>query len=171
VKQPSADADARLRRTVHQTIRDVTEDMEKFRFNTMLAKLMTLVNVMYETRGSTSEAARDEAIRSLLLMLAPSAPHLTEELWTGVLGLPYSIHRQDWPTWDEAAAAESELKIAVTINGKPRAEVVIPASLQDDEAQVTALALELPRVKSVVGDQTVRRVIYRAGKVLNLVVN
>jgi len=164
------DSDVRLRRAVHQTIRDVTEDQEKFRYNTMLAKLMTLVNTMFEVRNQTSDAAWDEAVRSLLLLLAPSAPHITEELWTEVLGQPYSIHRQPWPTWDESLAAEDELRIAVTVNGKPRAELMIPAAVQDDEAHVTALALALPRVQAFTEGKTVRRVIYRAGKVLNLVV-
>jgi leucyl-tRNA synthetase len=164
-------ADARLRRTLHQTIRDVTEDQEKFRYNTMLAKLMMLVNTMYELRSSTSSDAWDEAVRSLVLMLAPSAPHLAEELWTEVLGQEYSVHRQPWPTWDEALAAEDEVKIAVTVNGKPRGELLISAAMQDDEAQVTSLALALPRVEAVTNGQTVRRVIYRPGKVLNLVVS
>ncbi len=170
VTSPDAASDAKLLRAVHQTIRDVTEDLEKFRFNTMLAKLMTLVNTMYEVRTSASVAAWDEAVRMLLLMLAPSAPHLTEELWSTTLGLPYSIHKQPWPAWDEALAAEDELRVAVTVNGKPRAELVIPAAVQDDEAHVTALALALPRVQAFTEGKTVRRVIYRAGKVLNLVV-
>ncbi|MGE3267673.1 MAG: leucine--tRNA ligase [Chloroflexota bacterium] len=166
-----ADGDVRLRRAVHQAIRDVTDDQEHFRYNTMLAKLMTLVNTMYELRTQTSGDAWDEAVRMLLLMLAPSAPHLTEELWTNVLGLPYSIHRQSWPIFDPALAAEDELKVAVTVNGKPRGELLVPADRQHDEAHITELALALPRVQSVIGGGTVRRVIYRAGKVLNLVVS
>jgi leucyl-tRNA synthetase len=171
IQRIDADADAKLRRALHQTVRDVTEDQEKFRFNTMLAKLMTLVNVMFEARPVVSDEVWDEAIRTLLLMLAPSAPHIAEELWSNVLSQPYSIHRQPWPTWDEALAAEDALKIAVTVNGKPRGELLVPPELQDDEARITTLALELPRVDAVVKGLTVRRVIYRAGKVLNLVVN
>jgi leucyl-tRNA synthetase len=171
IQRVNADADAKLRRALHQTIRDVTEDLEKFRFNTMLAKLMTLVNGMFEARPSVSDEVWDEAVHSLLLMLAPSAPHLAEELWSDVLGQPYSVHRQPWPTWDEALAAEDEVKIAVTVNGKPRGELLVPAGMQDDEAEVTTLALALPRVDAVVKGLTVRRVIYRPGKVLNLVVN
>jgi len=170
IQRVNADANTKLRRAVHQTIRDVTEDLEKFRFNTMLAKLMTLVNCLFEARPFVSDEVWDEAIRTLLLLLAPSAPHITEELWSDVLGKPYSVHRQPWPTWDEALAAEDELKIAVTVNGKPRGELLVPAVMQDDEERVTKLALALPRVKPFVDGQTVRRVIYRPGKVLNLVV-
>jgi len=170
IKQINADADTKLRRAVHQTIRGVTEDLEKFRFNTMLAKLMTLVNEMFDARPFVSDEAWDEAIRALLLMLAPSAPHIAEELWSNVLGLPYSIHRQSWPTWDEQLAAEEELRIAVTINGKPRGELVISADLRDDREQVERLAQELPRVKLVLDGQNLKRVIYVPGKVVNLVV-
>ncbi|MCC6174369.1 MAG: leucine--tRNA ligase [Chloroflexi bacterium] len=164
------DVDAKLRRALHQTIRDVTEDLDKFRFNTMLAKLMTLSNTMQDLAPAASRDAWDEAVRGLLLMVAPSAPHIAEELWTGQLGLPYSIHQQPWPAWDPALAAEDELTIPVSINGKPRGELRIPASLRDDQEQVKVLALDLPRVKALVDGQSVRRVIYVPGKVLNLVV-
>ena len=103
-------------------------------------------------------------------MLAPSAPHMAEELWTNVLGQPYSIHRQAWPTWDEALAAEDELKIGVTVNGKPRGELLVASALKDDQEQITALARELPRVQPLLAGKTVRRVIYVPGKMLNLVV-
>ncbi|HYU18179.1 MAG TPA: leucine--tRNA ligase, partial [Chloroflexota bacterium] len=105
------EADARLRRALHQTIRDVTDDMDKFRFNTMLAKLMSLSNLMQDLQVSVSGEAWSEAVRALLLMLAPSAPHIAEELWTVELGLPYSIHAQAWPKWDPGLAAEDELTV------------------------------------------------------------
>jgi leucyl-tRNA synthetase len=126
---------------------------------------------MFDMRPVVSDEAWNETIRALLLLLAPSAPHITEELWTNTLGLPYSIHQQPWPAWDEQLAAEDELKIGVTINGKPRGELVIPVDMANDEDAVKRLALELPRVKAAVDGQTVRRVIYRPGKLLNLVVN
>jgi len=144
--------------------------MEKFRFNTMLAKLMTLVNTLYEVRSSASDAAWDEAMQSLLLMLAPSAPHMAEELWTTALGKPYSIHRQAWPTWDDALAAEDEIKIGVSVNGRPRGELVVSANQQADEERIKALALALPRVAPLVEGKTVRRAIFVPGKMLNLVV-
>ena len=104
------DADTKLRRALHQTIRDVTDDQEKFRYNTMLAKLMTLSNTMQDARGTVSAETWAEACRALVLMLAPSAPHVAEELWTNHLGRPYSVHQQPWPTWDEELAAEERRK-------------------------------------------------------------
>jgi len=170
-RERGQDADARLRRALHQTLRGVTDDLDRFRFNTMIAKLMTFRNVMQEVRGSVSAEAWSEATRGLLLMLAPSAPHIAEELWTHHLGQPYSVHQQDWPTWDERLAAEDELTIPVTVNGKPRDTLKIPASKRDDQEWVKAQALELPRIKTLVDGQAVRRVVYVPGRVLNLVVS
>jgi len=171
VQSVDASAESKLRRAVHQTIRDVTDDMEKFRFNTMLAKLMTLVNGMYEARGSVSDEVWNEAIRSLLLMIAPSAPHLAEELWTTELGRPYSIHRQPWPTWDDAVTAEDEIRLGVSVNGKPRGELVVSSDQQANEERIKTLALALPRVAPLIEGKTVRRVIFVPGKMLNLVVS
>ncbi len=106
-----------------------------------------------------------------LLLLAPAAPHLTEELWVEQLGKPYSIHRQRWPSWDEALAAEEEITVPVTVNGKPRGELRIPVALRDDRGQVEALALDLPRVKAMLNGAQVRKVIYVPGRVVNLVVS
>ena len=104
-------------------------------------------------------------------MLAPSAPHLAEELWTNGLGGPYSVHQQPWPTWDQALAAEDELTVPVTLNGKPRGELIVPVSMKDDQEAVKTLALELPRIKQLVDGQTIRRVIYVPGKIVNIVAN
>jgi len=165
-----ASGDAPLRRAVHQTIRWVTEDLDKFRFNTMLAKLMTLRNLMQELRGSVSEGVWSEAVRAMLLMVAPSAPHIAEELWTVRLGLPYSIHQQPWPAWDEALIAEDELTIPITVNGKTRETLRIPASRRDDQEYVREEALERPKIKALVKGRSIGRVVYVPGKVLNLVV-
>jgi leucyl-tRNA synthetase len=132
---------------------------------------MTLVNCLFDARPFVSDEAWNESIQALLLMLAPSAPHLTEELWTNVMGLPYSVHRRSWPAWDPALASEDELKIGVSVNGKPRGELLVSAALKDDQEQIQSLALALPRVQPLVEGQAIRRVIYIPGKMLNLVVS
>jgi leucyl-tRNA synthetase len=164
-------ADRDLLRLTHQTVRDVTADYEKFRFNTMLSKLMTFSREIYERRARLSDGVWRQALESLLLMLAPAAPHIAEELWTERLRRPYSIHQQSWPAWDARLAAEDELTLPVTVNGKPRGEVRIPATMRDDQAGVEALALDLPRVKAMLDGATVRKVIYVPGRVVNLVVS
>jgi leucyl-tRNA synthetase len=164
-------ADRDLLRLTHQTVRDVTADYEKFRFNTMLSKLMTFSREIYERSARLSDGVWRQALESLLLMLAPAAPHIAEELWTERLRRPYSIHQQSWPAWDARLAAEDELTLPVTVNGKPRGEVRIPATMRDDQAGVEALALDLPRVKAMLDGATVRKVIYVPGRVVNLVVS
>jgi leucyl-tRNA synthetase len=103
-------------------------------------------------------------------MLAPAAPHITEELWAR-LGLPYSIHQQPWPAWDPALAAEERLTLGITVNGKPRAELEIDAALRDDQAAVIAQALQQPKVKSLVDGKRVVKSIYVPGRLVNLVVS
>ncbi len=162
-------ADRELRRALHQTIRGVTEDLEGFRFNVMLAKLMPFSTQLERLRGQVSRAAWDEAVTGLLLLLAPSAPHLAEELWAR-LGKPYSIHQQAWPTWDAALAAEERLTLVVTVNGKPRDEIEIDAAQRDEESTVIALALQRPRVKSLLDGKQLKKSIYVPGRLVNLVV-
>jgi len=165
----ATDADvAALRRISHKTIRRATDDIEAFRFNTMIASLMEFNNYLVKARETpvvTSEAW-SEAIRSLLLMLAPIAPHLTEELWARISG-PYSIHQQSWPEWDEAAAADESLTVVLQVNGKVRDRISIPLDM--DEAQVRQLAMSSPKVQRFVGSQSIVKVVYVPGKLLNVV--
>ena len=171
VGKPDEAADRDLLRLIHQTVGGVTEEYEKFRFNTMLSKLMTYSNELQRLRDRVSEAIWSQAVETLLLLLAPAAPHIAEELWVERLGKPYSIHQQPFPNWDERLAAEEELTLPVTVNGKPRGELRIPVALKEDRAAVEALALDLPRVKAMLNGAAVRRVIYVPGRVVNLVVS
>ena len=170
VARMDLEAERELRRLTNQTIRDATDDIERFRFNTLLSKLMSFSNGMQGLRDRVSSTVWDEALQSLLLLLAPLAPHVAEELWTAQLGKPYSIHQQSWPSYDEAAAAEEQITIPVTVNGKPRGELKIPASMKDDRGAVEAMALDLPRVKAMLNGAGVRKVIFVPGRVVNIVV-
>src|SRR5690606_25274855 len=110
-----------LRRKTHQTIRKVTNDIESFAFNTAVAAIMELRNALQEAakqRNVTTEAWH-EAVTNLLLVLAPIAPHITEELWER-RGRKYSIHQQAWPTWDEEVAKEETITVVAQVNGKVR---------------------------------------------------
>ncbi len=164
--------DARtLRRTVHKTIRKVTEDIEgRFHFNTAIAAIMELVNAIqtFEPRNRPESApVLREAIESVLLMLAPFVPHFSEELWE-TIGHTGGIEQSGWPAFDAAAAVDDELLIVVQVNGKLRGKVTVPAGIAEDE--VKALAMTDERVQSHVAGQTVRKVIYVPGKLLNIVV-
>ena len=158
-----------LSRITHQTIRKVTDDMEKLRFNTMIAALMEYTN--YLTRlgeaGTVATSAWEESIRTLILLLAPTTPHLAEELWQRS-GYEYSVHNQRWPQWDEALAKDEETTLVVQVNGKLRDRINVPASITEAEAKQKAL--ESHRVKAHLTGKELVKTIYVPGKLINLVV-
>lgn len=135
-----------LRRKVHQTLRKVTRDFDNFEFNTIVSALMELLNEMYKAReaGAAGSAAWQEAQELYLKMMAPVTPHIAEELWTNVLGKPYSIHLQTWPLVDEEAAREDEITIPVQVNGKLRERVVVPAEASEEDIRTAALQAVSP---------------------------
>jgi leucyl-tRNA synthetase len=167
---PDPEATRALRRTLHQYIRRVTEDIEHFRFNTMLSKMMELTNALRDAREANNiePAAWQEAIETLLLLLAPSAPHLAEELWERT-GRPYSVHAQRWPQYDPALAAEEEVTIVVQVNGRVRDRITVPIASSEEE--VRERALSSPRVREHLGGARVSRVIYVPGKLINVVLD
>jgi leucyl-tRNA synthetase len=168
-------ARAALRAAAHRTLRDVSADYDGFRFNTMIAKLMELANTLFRYRGTelAGRAEWDEAIRLLLLMLAPAAPHIAEELWSRRLdaaGEPWvSIHAQAWPEVDPSAVVESTREIPVQVNGKLRDRVVVPATATDAEIEATVLASA--RIVAILDGREPQRVIVAGGgRLVNLVV-
>ncbi|MCL4532488.1 MAG: class I tRNA ligase family protein, partial [Actinobacteria bacterium] len=163
----SAEAARALTRAMHKTIKAVSDDMEKFRFNTMLAKMMEYVNTMTPARDSVSAGVWNTAVETLVLMLAPSAPHLAEELWHR-LGHKESVHLQQWPRWDEAMTVEEVVTLVVQVNGKVRDKLEIAAGASKDE--VRRLVLERPRIQSFVDGKQLKDVIYVPNRLVNVVV-
>ena len=168
-KTVDAGVEKELRRLIHQTIRKASGDMERFRFNTMLAALMEFTNFLgkVQEQGAVSISLWEEAITYLLLLLAPTAPHITEELWE-MTGHPYSIHSQPWPTWDEELAKEEEVTLVVQVNGKLRDKVTVPVSITESEAR--ELALGRDKIKAYVQDKNIARIIYVPQKLVNVVI-
>lgn len=160
-----------LRRTVHKTIRKVTEDVEeRFHFNTAIAAVMELVNAVqsFEPKNGPANApVLKEALESIIRLLAPFVPHFAEELWEG-MGHAGGIDAAGWPIVDESATIDDELLIVVQVNGKLRGKVTVAASAGEDE--VKALALADAKVNSFIEGKAVRKVIYVPGKLLNIVV-
>jgi len=165
----SHEAEREFLHITHKTIKDVTADLEKFRFNTVLSGLMEFSNYLSRAkeRGTVSDSLWREAIANFLLLLAPVAPHLAEELW-GKTGHPYSIHNQPWPKYDGELAKEEEITLAIQVNGKLRDKVLVPASISEVEAK--ELALGRDRVKAYIYDKRLTRVIYIPKRVVNIVV-
>ncbi len=153
----------------HKTIKKVTEDLESFRFNTMLASLMEFTNYLSKVQAkmNISISLWREAIRHFTLLLAPTAPHLAEELWERT-GHPYSIHNQSWPKYDGELAKEEQITLAIQINGKLRDKVLVPASISEAEVKESALARQ--RVKAYVDGKKIFNIIYVPKRVINIVV-
>jgi len=158
-----------LSRVTHQTIRKVTDDMERLRFNTMIATLMEFTNYLAKVKetGAVADSDWKEAVDTLLLLLAPTAPHLTEELWQQK-GHGYSIHNQSWPKWDEELARDEEITLVIQVNGKLRDRIIVPASITEAEAK--QLALESQRVKAYLEGKEIINIVYVPGRLVNLVV-
>jgi leucyl-tRNA synthetase len=163
------DAERGLSRFTHQTIRRVTDDMERMRFNIMVAALMEFANYLAKVAetGAVSPSAWEESIDSLLRMLAPTTPHLTEELWQRT-GREYSIHNQRWPQWDKELAKEEEITLVVQINGKLRDRKLVPASTTEVEAM--QIAAESTRVQPYLEGKKIIKKIYVPGRLVNFVV-
>jgi leucyl-tRNA synthetase len=168
-KMPTEGQIAELRRYTHQAIRDVTRDMEAFKFNTALASLMKFNNALMKAQATALSGtdAWHEATRSLVLMIAPIMPHLAEELWERIGGA-YSVHDQLWPESDPTLAADEVITLIVQVNGRVRARIDVPAEIDEQAAREAALAHE--NVQLHLKGQEVRQVIYVPGRLVNIVV-
>ena len=166
------EADKELRRALNASIKKVTEDVEqRFNFNTAISSLMELVNAMYAYKDGKQEYNAGlvyETVKDLLLLLAPFVPHVTEELWHGVIDENTSVHDQSWPAYDESALKVDNVEIVLQINGKVRGRLVVPSEASKEELEKVALADE--RIKSLIGEGTVRKVIAVPGRLVNIVV-
>jgi leucyl-tRNA synthetase len=156
-----------LQRVVQTTIHEVSTDYDAYHFNTAIAKLMELSNAIGRARDAGLSAdALDPAIDALLLLLAPAAPHICEELWAR-RGRPYSIHQQPWPVHDPTLAESDTIELPVQVDGKLRDRLVITRDTATEEIERLALASD--RVQAYLHGRTPRRVIHVAGKLVNVV--
>jgi leucyl-tRNA synthetase len=165
---PPEDKD--LRRLVHGTIKKVTEDIEqRFNFNTAISAIMELVNGLYQykERPNQNLSLVKEAIDALLLLLAPFAPHITEELWEAV-GHKDSVHKQSWPVYSEEALIADEVEVVLQINGKVRDRLVVPAQL--DRAELEKAVLAMDKAKAAIEGKEIVKIITVPGKLVNIVV-
>jgi leucyl-tRNA synthetase len=153
----------------HKTIKEVTGDLERFRFNTMLSSLMEFTNYLAKVQenGAVSESVWQETIDSLSVLLAPTAPHLAEELWDRT-GHHCSIHNERWPSYDENLAREKQVTLVIQVNGKLRDKILASASIGEAEAKELALSRE--RVKAYIDGKRIKTLIYVPGKIVNIVI-
>ncbi len=163
----SAEAEKIVLRKTHQTIEKATREIESFSFNTYLASLMELSNVVakYKAEIYGTEAWK-EAVKNLMLLLAPACPHLTEEIWRR-LGYEYSIHNQKWPVYNPEMAAEETVEIVLQINGKIREKVVVP--IGSSEAELKELALKNETIIKTIEGKSIKKVIAIPDRLVNIV--
>ena len=158
-----------LRRILHVTIKKVTDDIkDRFMFNTAISSIMELVNAFYNFQDKTdvNEGLLHEVGINLIKMLAPFAPHITEELWSRIVG-EGSVHQTKWPKYDAKATVLDEVEIVLQINGKVRDKIVIAADLARDAMQKAAM--EQPRVQELTAGKKIVKVICVPKKLVNIV--
>lgn len=156
-----------LRRAIHTAIKEITEDLNgDYQFNTAVSELMKLSNALRDSKEKNSPVYR-EGIETLILLLAPFAPHLCEELWSK-LGHSDSVHTQDWLSFDENALTVDEITLVIQIMGKTRGTISVPASSSKDELEKYARASEV--AQRYIDGKEVKKVIVVPGKLVNFVV-
>jgi leucyl-tRNA synthetase len=158
---------AKQQKVVHSTIKKVSEDVHSLSFNTAIAQMMIFVNAF--TGAKTRPV---EAVRTLLVLLSPFAPHLAEELWwrlsTKFAGFEGLVCEQPWPKWSDKFLAEEEVEVVIQINGKLRDKVTVRKDLEKTELE--RLALSSSKVRETTRDKLVRKIIVIPNKLVNVVV-
>jgi leucyl-tRNA synthetase len=164
----TGESDKKVLRKLHQTLEKITEDFEtRWHFNTCIASVMELVNVLYAEEEKLSAAALIEVNEKLALLLAPFAPYMAQEIWDE-LGKEGPVFRQTWPQFDPELAKEDEAEIVVQVNGKLRTRIVAAFGTAKDELEKRALADE--KVQSFIAGKQVVKVITVPDKLVNIVV-
>jgi leucyl-tRNA synthetase len=150
-----------LNKTLHKTIKKIGEDIETLSFNTAISSLMILVNEIYK-HGSHSSLV----LKPLLSLLAPFAPHISEELWEKI-GQKGLASLSEWPQYNPQLTIDNSVSIGVQVNGKTRGAIEI--GVDENQESVLAKALQVESVKNAIGDKGVGKVIYVTGKILNII--
>jgi leucyl-tRNA synthetase len=160
-----------LRHKAHKTIKKVTDDIERFHFNTAIAAIMELVNHIYQTKEDIKATAQAtsvwrEIVEALIMLLSPFCPHIAEELWEAVEHKE-SIIKAPWPQYDQEAIVEEEVIVVVQVNGKLRDRLRIPVSAEEEK--VKEMALASPKVRRHIEGKEVRKTIFVPKKLVNIV--
>jgi leucyl-tRNA synthetase len=160
---PAGPRDTEVDREVQRAIKRVTEDLGTYAFNTAVAAMMELSNALQKSSGPS----RDEGVATLILLLAPFAPHMTEELWHRRGGTG-SVHQQAWPAYDKAMAAKTVVTIVLQVSGKLRDRVEVPAGTPT--AELERLALASPKVQAALNGAKPAKTIVVPDRLVNVVV-
>jgi leucyl-tRNA synthetase len=159
-----------FRRRMHGFIKRITNDFEQYKFNTAVAAFMEYMNYLYDQRDKAiGSALWREVLETYTILLCSIAPFITEEIWQSVLGHEgQSVHRESWPSYDEAMTIAREVTMMIQINGKVRDQMTVAADIGDEDLEAAVLARE--KVQSYVDGQSVKKVIIVPGRLVNVVV-
>ncbi|MEQ8837680.1 MAG: class I tRNA ligase family protein, partial [Lacipirellulaceae bacterium] len=149
-------------KTLHKTIKAVTEDIEKLSFNTAIARMMEFVNFFPK-----QESRPKACVEPFMLLLSPFAPHIAEELWQ-LLGHEQTLAYEPWPQFDESILVESTVEIPVQIGGKVRAKIQVAAGA--DNQTIESAALAEPKVQEFIGEKNIVKIVVVPGRMVNIVV-
>ncbi|HSX17785.1 MAG TPA: leucine--tRNA ligase [Candidatus Saccharimonadales bacterium] len=167
----NSELEVQINRVVHKAIKKVSQDIEQLGFNTAIAALMECINSLYKLKTehnfALAQNAWEEALIVLVQLVAPFAPHISEELW-GELGQSGSVHVSKWPAWDATLITEEIMTLAVQINGKVRAEIDVPTDIT--ESDVIKEAKKDKKVAELLSGKTVKKTIYVPGRLVSLVI-
>jgi leucyl-tRNA synthetase len=169
VEDEPGDPDPELEHLAHRTTQAVTDDLERFRFNTAISKLMVLSNALADAlrTGRGTAAERRSAAERLVSMLAPLAPFLAEELWRGTLGHAESVHVAAWPSFDPELVRVERVTSVIQVDGKLRDRFEVTADATQE--QLRELALDSPKVRAAVGERPIARIVVVPPKLVNVV--
>lgn len=175
--EPGADTHASdtLVKLFHKTIKKVGEDTDKRRYNTAIAVMMEFTNLVADEGGTLPLSM----LKTFLLILAPYAPHITEELWHRCIAVStedpapgdrWSVHQQLWPSYEPKMLVEETISVIVQVNGKLRDTIEVDIESASNQKKIEAIAQDSEKVKKFIGGQNLRKIIFVPGKLINFVV-
>ncbi|MFH1971337.1 MAG: leucine--tRNA ligase [Patescibacteria group bacterium] len=172
----SKDKEKKLNTKMHQTIKKVTKDIQVFSYNTAISSIMEYVNLLTDFINNSkdkenSSPSWDLALKNLSLITAPFTPHLSEEVWRGILANNSSINKANWPEYDEKYVQEDNLVIAIQVNGKLRGQISINSSDVDNKNKVLDMVKVDTKITKWINNKNIIKEIYIPGKIVNLVIN
>ena len=157
-------ADPEVTSKLHQTIKKVGSDIGEYKFNTAISSLMELVNVINEHKIYNTGY-----LETLALLLAPFAPHLSEEVWVEILGKPFSIHKAAWPKYDDSKIASDMVTVVIQVNGKTRGTLDLESGISARESEVTGLAKNDGKISKWLEGKNIKKIVFVPGKLVNFV--
>ncbi|MCB9820583.1 class I tRNA ligase family protein [Candidatus Nomurabacteria bacterium] len=147
---------------LHKTIKKVTDDIERYKFNTAISAIMIFINEVEKEKKISKEQ-----YSTMVKLLSPLAPHVSEEIWREVLGNSKSVHLEDWPVYDESLIKEEEVNISVSVNGKSRSLVKVP--FDSEEEFVLSVAKEDQNVSKWIDGKNIKKIIFVPNKIINII--